>query len=146
LPWNGASFTSFEELVATLISEKEEMMERFLEKLNSFFNFPIEETFKFRHDIKRLLELDVAKEIAAFKNSNELTADELAELDKLATLYLWFQEDVRRFWELGTRLTTDPSFIIDTQSIDFPISYGFYLLIKAIGAGEFCDKVANLKQ
>lgn len=111
-----------------------------------------------RKNLDELINTDVDEVLEGFKKGKKLHADEVRSLGRIGALYKNYQQDARYLQEFGSLLMAQPG--RDAPAIeqakahmegqygfrfsDYPLTEGFYLLLLAAGAGQFCDIINNI--
>ncbi len=162
LPWNefskSAFFRCLDESLAYVSQEeiKKELQTRFWLRVEGFFHLQLVGYRYLLRIVEDLMNRDIRATCEAYAQQNPLTLHEKEALEKLAKVYLYYQQDAKLFWKLGTLLAQSPNPAQELDKIkeqveaegkvriaDYPLTEGFYLMAKALGGGTFCNACAK---
>lgn len=182
LPWNDSPVPSFHNLrelfsYASKDKVKQEIKKRFWKNIRRLFQPTDEETqpdsknsLHLLQYIQELIQMDVGQIIQTIIERERLDYIEKASLKKMASIYLFYQQDAKLFWSFGEAViqalaghssswleaAVDPinnlTALIEhiktkqendkqLKFSDFPLTQGLYLIMHAVGAGEFCERI-----
>lgn len=166
-----AGFFSLSDCLAFIAkaSTKKEIRQRYWKNVRDLFEVPSSKAIPLRQCIDDLIYTDVNIALHRFRKEFEKTEKlnriENASLENIGELYKFFQDDAILFNEFGLEILNKMNEICDSELVtskllnriqshiekqrginfaDYPITYGFYLLCRSVGAGEFCDMIKSI--
>ncbi len=182
LPWSDGNFSSLRETIGVIASDKTKclLQKNFWKKTHEFFIEKHQVSDSLTSCLESFSHIEMISYLETKEKQDKFLFGEKESLKKIATLYSFYQIDVKSFYEFGwaiieeikRQLTVqgvldtenwfehcvdsniDLSVIVeqskssiekcyDVRFCDRPLTYGFYLLIRAAGLGGFCNIIHN---
>lgn len=166
LPWSEQRFTHLREACEYIVNKETEILLKlnFWRKVDEFFASKIPKS-SLNDCIRNLLEVDLEFCLQKTLENKSLLSSEKATLKKIAKIYSHYQKDAQIFREFGhlliahfktetipendkeivERIKRDLEKKTHSQFIDYPLTYGFYLMIRSIALGGFRNIILTLK-
>lgn len=165
-PWLDKNFNSSSsclrdrfKIIANENNQKE-MQKRFWKNIHILLDPNNSEKMLFKYDLKNLISMPVDEILQNFQKDSKLTTQEKKSLNEIGKLYKFYQKDAQYLGEFGSLIlkhTERPDISAEIDRIkkemekkyhiqfkDLPLTFGFYLMTKALGAAEFNEEIKRI--